>query len=110
MNEGLKLFLAALPILMVLVGLGVLKKPAFIVAPVTAVVTILLGIYTFHSDWGTMIQTYVYQKGAIEGLKTACMLWGAFSLLKFMQSPPETLILLHCKRICRTVCLSLIAK
>ena len=80
------IFISALPILLVVLGLGILNKPAIIVAPIVMIVTALFGVYYFNAAWGDVLKIFVWQKGVIEGLKTGAMLWGAFSILKFMQN------------------------
>ncbi|TCO77382.1 L-lactate permease [Marinisporobacter balticus] len=77
------MFLAILPIIVVLVGMIVLKKSAVIVSPVTLIFTIILGIISFHAPMGEMTtQTW---KGVVEGGKIIFLVWSAFAMLVMLQ-------------------------
>jgi len=77
--------LAIVPILVVFVGLGVLKKPAIIVAPLGMIVTIIIAIASFGLP-AVKAWHIFYENGVVEGLKVFFMIFGAFTLLRFMQN------------------------
>lgn len=77
------IFLAILPIVVVLVGMVVLKKSAVIVSPVTLLFTIILSIISFNASTSEMTaQTY---QGVMEGGKIIFLVWSAFAMLIMLQ-------------------------
>lgn len=90
MNEGerkkvmkaLQLILAASPIILVIIGIMGLKKPAMKVAPVALVYTIIISMIFFET--GTDIVVSQVWKGIVEGLKIMGLLFSSFVILDMM--------------------------
>lgn len=79
----MSLLLAIIPILIVLVGIVILKKPAWIVALIGVAITFLLAVTAFSGKPAGMLDTS--RSGVIAALQVAFLVWGAFSLLELMQ-------------------------
>ena len=63
----MNILLAISPILLVLIGMTILKKPAMLVAPIAMVYTWIIAILFFNADVAMVVgQT---KSGIIEGLK-----------------------------------------
>ena len=78
----MNILLAISPILLVLLGMTVLKKPAMLVAPIVMVYTWFIAILFFDTDGAMVIgQT---KSGIIEGLKIILLIFSAFVILKTM--------------------------
>lgn len=78
------MFLFAIsPIVVILIGMVVMKKPAIYVSPITLIFTVLLSLSVFGSE-STLItgQTWL---GALEGGKIVFLIWSAFSMLVMLQ-------------------------
>ena len=74
--------LAISPILLVLIGMTFLKKPAMLVAPVAMVYTWIIAMVCFGADVSLVVgQT---TSGIIEGLKIILLIFSAFIILKLM--------------------------
>ncbi len=75
-------FLSALPILVVLVGMIILNKPAKIVAPIAFAVTFLLGYFYF----GESLQSLWVNawSGIVSGTKVVYMIMAAFCVLNML--------------------------
>ena len=74
----MSLLLAIIPILIVLVGIVILKKPAWIVALIGVAITFLLAVTAFSGKPAGMLDTS--RSGVIAALQVAFLVWGAFSL------------------------------
>lgn len=79
----MSLILAIIPILIVLVGIVVLKKPAWIIALIGVVITFILAVTVFSGEVSAMLSTT--KSGVISALQVAFLVWGAFALLELMQ-------------------------
>lgn len=79
----MSLILAIIPILIVLIGIVVLKKPAWIIALIGVVVTFVLAVTAFSGEVSAMLSTT--KAGVISALQVAFLVWGAFALLELMQ-------------------------
>ncbi|MBR4945005.1 MAG: L-lactate permease, partial [Peptococcaceae bacterium] len=74
--------LAISPILLVLIGMTILKKPAMMVAPVAMVYTWVVSMVFFGAGADLVIaQT---KSGIMEGLKIILLIFSAFTILKVM--------------------------
>ena len=82
-EDKMSLVLALIPILIVLIGIVALKKPAWIVALVGVVITFILAVTAFHGEVLAMLNTT--KSGVISALEVAFLVWGAFALLELMQ-------------------------
>ena len=76
------IFLSALPILVVLVGIIVLNKPAKIVAPIAFVVTFVFGMFYFGETLD-ILWTNAWT-GIVSGTKVAYMFMAAFCVLNML--------------------------
>lgn len=76
------IFLSALPILVVLVGIIVLNKPAKIVAPIAFVVTFVLGMFYFGETLD-ILWTNAWT-GIVSGTKVVYMIMAAFCILNML--------------------------
>lgn len=76
------IFLSALPILIVLVGIIVLNKPAKVVAPIAFVVTFALGMFYFGEGLD-MLWTNAWT-GIVSGTKVVYMIMAAFCILNML--------------------------
>ena len=76
-------FLAILPIILILVGMIVLKKSAVIVSPVSLIFTFILSIVCFKALPNNL--TFQTWRGIIEGGKIVFLIWSAFSMLVMLQ-------------------------
>ena len=76
------LFLATTPIIIVVVGIVVLKKPTWIVSLIAAAYSAILAFTAFHTDAGTLLTTT--GNGIYSALQTCFQLWSAFALLELM--------------------------
>ncbi len=74
---------ALLPIIVILLGMVVMKKPAMIVSPLTLVFTVILSLTVFKSE-GSLVLNQTYG-GVIEGGKIIFLIWSAFSMLIMLQ-------------------------
>lgn len=79
----MSLILAIIPILIVLVGIVVLKKPAWAIGLIGAALTFLLAVTFFSGKVPAMVETT--KSGIISALQVAFLVWGAFALLELMQ-------------------------
>lgn len=82
----MQLLLAFTPILLILIGIVVLKKPAWIVSVIALTYTIVLAMLSFNEGIdlpGIGAQSY---SGIVSALQTMFLVWGAFSLLELMIS------------------------
>ena len=79
----MSLVLAVIPILIVLIGIIFLKKPAWIVALIGAGITFILAVTAFSGEIPAMAATA--KSGVISALQVAFLVWGAFALLELMQ-------------------------
>ena len=80
--EALHLILAASPIMLVIIGIMVMKKPAMKVAPAALVYTIVVSMVFFET--GTDMVVSQVWKGIIEGLKIMGLLFSSFVILDMM--------------------------
>lgn len=76
------IIISALPILIVLIGIIVLNKPAKIVAPIAFVVTGILAITYFGTELGQIWQNA--WKGIVAGTKVVYMIMAAFCILNML--------------------------
>ena len=74
--------LAISPILLVLIGMTILKKPAMMVAPVAMVYTWVVSMVFF--DAGADLVIAQTTSGVMEGLKIILLIFSAFTILKVM--------------------------
>lgn len=74
--------LAISPILLVLIGMTFLKKPAMLVAPVAMVYTWVIAMVCFGADTNLVAGQTV--SGLLEGLKIILLIFSAFTILKVM--------------------------
>ena len=63
----LRFVLAAVPIIILLIGMIALNKPAMKVAPITLVITFILGLVVFQGESMNMVNTAL--SGILEGVK-----------------------------------------
>lgn len=88
--ELLNFVLAALPILIVLVGIMTFKKSAMKVAPIALIATIVLAFTYFNvtgagvGENANTVMTLLW-KGIVEGLKIVAMVFGAFVVLNTLK-------------------------
>lgn len=76
----MNILLAISPILLVLIGMTILKKPAMLVAPIAMVYTWIIAILFFNADVAMVVgQT---KSGIIEGLKIILLIFSAFVILQ----------------------------
>ncbi len=71
--------LAASPILVVLVGMLGLKKPAIVVTPIAMVYTLLLGL--LHFDGTVTMMAASLKMGILDGARIVWLIFGAFTIL-----------------------------
>jgi L-lactate permease len=74
--------LAASPILVVLVGMIGLKKPAVLVTPVAMVYSLFLGFIYFHGSAAGMALSL--KVGILDGARIVWLIFGAFTILMMM--------------------------
>lgn len=79
----MNLIWAIVPIVVVLLGIAVLKIPAWIVSIFGAILTFILAVAAFGAEYSAMVSTTI--SGVISALQVAFLVWGAFSLLELMQ-------------------------
>ncbi len=78
----MNILLAISPILLVLLGMTVLRKPAMLVAPIAMVYTWVIAMLFFNADSAMVIgQT---KSGIVEGLKIILLIFSAFVILQTM--------------------------
>lgn len=78
----MNILLAISPILLVLLGMTVLKKPAILVTPIAMMYTWAIAILFFDADVAMVVgQT---KSGIIEGLKIILLIFSAFVILQLM--------------------------
>jgi len=75
--------IAIVPILIVLIGIVFLRKPAWIVAILGVTVTFVLAVTAFAGEMPDMMGTV--KSGIISALQVIFLVWGAFALLELMQ-------------------------
>lgn len=75
--------IAMIPILIVLTGIVILRKPAWIVALLGVAVTFALAVTAFAGEPSAMLGTV--KSGVISALQVVFLVWGAFALLELMQ-------------------------
>lgn len=69
----MNILLAISPILLVLIGMTILKKPAMLVAPIAMVYTWIIAILFFNADVAMVVgQT---KSGIVEGLKIILLIF-----------------------------------
>lgn len=80
----MQLLLATTPIILILIGIVVLKKPAWIVSLIALAYTVALAMLAFGEgiDMAGIFATS--KKGVISALQTMFLVWSAFSLLELM--------------------------
>ncbi|MGF6990185.1 L-lactate permease [Lachnospiraceae bacterium PF1-21] len=78
----MQLLLATTPILIVLIGIVVLKKPTWIVSLIAFAYTFILAITAFKKDVAEIGATT--QSAVISALQVGFLVWGAFALLELM--------------------------
>ena len=88
--EFINFIMAVSPIIVVLVGILALKKPAMKVAPVALIWTMLLAFTYFNINGLTFKENVVVMdallwKGIKEGLKIVAMVFGAFVILNTLK-------------------------
>ena len=74
--------LAASPILVVLVGMLGLKKPAVVVTPIAMAYTLLLGLLYF--DGTATMMAVSLKTGILDGARIVWLIFGAFTILIMM--------------------------
>lgn len=74
--------LALTPVIIVLIGIVVLKKPALYVAPISLIYTIIIS-YLFFDAKTSMVAAQAYS-GFIEGFKIILLIFSAFIILTMM--------------------------
>ena len=74
--------LAISPILLILIGMTFLKKPAMMVAPVAMVYTWIVAMVCFNAGADLVVAQTV--SGVMEGLKIILLIFSAFTILKVM--------------------------
>lgn len=78
----MKLILALIPIIIVLVGIVVLKKPTWIVSIIAMLLSGIIALLFFNTDMSTIVKTT--GDGVYSALQTCFQLWSAFALLELM--------------------------
>lgn len=78
----MQLLLATTPILIVLIGIIVLKKPTWIVSLIAVAYTFILAITAFKTPVAEVTATSY--SAVISALQVAFLVWGAFALLEMM--------------------------
>lgn len=78
----MKLFLSLTPLLIVVIGIVGLKKPAKWVSVFAVIFTIILSLFVFGLD--TSIAFFQTKKGIIDGIKMVYMIWAAFLILSML--------------------------
>lgn len=76
------LLIALLPIIILVVGLVILRKPSYIVGPITLLITVILAL-VFFPQTNARLPASIY-KGVDTGAKVAFMIWAAFSILEVL--------------------------
>jgi lactate permease len=77
-----EVFLAASPILLVLVGMIVLKKPAVVVTPIALAYTVALGMVAFGGSTTDTAAGLIV--GLLDGTRIVWLILGAFTILLMM--------------------------
>lgn len=78
----MSLLLATTPIIVVVVGIIILKKPTWIVSIIAMLYSAVLAIAYFGMDMGSVLSTT--GSGVYSALQTCFQLWSAFALLELM--------------------------
>lgn len=79
----LKFLLASIPIIILLVGMIGLGKPAMKVSPIALVAAFILGLLSFNGEPVPMVNTAL--KGIVEALKIIFLVMTAFAMLIMLQ-------------------------
>ena len=76
------IIISLIPILIILIGIIVLNKPAKLVAPIAFVVTFIFGMFYFHESIGVLWNDA--WKGIVSGTKVVYMIMAAFCILNML--------------------------